>query len=60
MNMHFKSSDEMYRQIDGVAIGSHLGLILADILLSKLENFSLAKQIDKFSFYCRYMDWKLN
>ncbi|CAH8470476.1 unnamed protein product [Schistosoma mattheei] len=46
----------IYRQIDGVAMGSPLGPILAGIFLSKLENGPLAQEIDKFSFYCRYMD----
>ncbi|CAH8616866.1 unnamed protein product [Schistosoma rodhaini] len=38
MNAHFKFNGEIYRQIDGVAMGSPLGPILADIFLAKLEN----------------------
>ncbi|CAH8682281.1 unnamed protein product [Schistosoma rodhaini] len=56
MNVHFKFNGEIYRQIDGVAMGSPLGPIMTDIFLAKLENGPLTQQIEKFSLYCRYMD----
>ncbi|CAH8868003.1 unnamed protein product [Trichobilharzia szidati] len=56
MNVHFLFNKELYKQIDGVAMGSPLGPILADIFLAKLENGPLKDVINELEFYCRYMD----
>ncbi|CAH8629860.1 unnamed protein product [Schistosoma rodhaini] len=56
MNVNFKFNGDIFRQTDGVAMGSPLGPILADIFLAKLENGHLKKIIQEFKFYCRYMD----
>nr|CAH8870068.1 unnamed protein product [Trichobilharzia regenti] len=56
MNVHFLFNKEYYRQIDGVAMGSPLGPILADFFLAKLENGPLKGVINDMDFYCRYMD----
>ena len=54
---HFMFDNQYYDQIDGVAMGSSLGQILADIFMSDLEN----KVFDTFDgnlplFYKRYVD----
>ena len=56
MNVNFLFNGSVYRQIDGVAMGSPLGPLLADIFMSKLENTVLREEISKFSLYVRYMD----
>nr|VZI24631.1 unnamed protein product [Spirometra erinaceieuropaei] len=44
------------RQIDGVAMGSPLGPLLADVFMGKLEKFQLNDQIKKLKHYGRYVD----
>lgn len=56
MNVHFVFNNTYYRQIDGIAMGSPLGPILADFFLAKLENGPLKDVINKLDFYCRYVD----
>ena len=56
MNIYFKFNNEFYRQVDGVAMGSPLGPILADIFLAKLENGPLKDTLSKLDYYCRYID----
>ena len=46
----------MFRQVDGVAMGSPLGPILADIFMAKLENGKFKEFISQFEVYLRYMD----
>ncbi|CAH8597522.1 unnamed protein product [Schistosoma rodhaini] len=55
MNVHFVFNNTYYRQIDGIAMGSPLGPILADFFLAKLENGPLKEVINKLDFYCRYV-----
>ena len=55
-NVQFRFNNEIYRQKDGVAMGSPLGPLLADVFISKLETKVLHPLIEKFSLYCRYMD----
>nr|VZI07321.1 unnamed protein product [Spirometra erinaceieuropaei] len=43
-------------QVDGVAIGSPLGPLLADVFMGKVERFQLSDQIDKLKHYGRYVD----
>ncbi|CAL8069407.1 unnamed protein product [Calicophoron daubneyi] len=56
MNVQFLFNDTFYREIDGVAMGSPLGPIMADIFMAKLENTVLSEQIKTFDFYGRYVD----
>ncbi|KAH9596960.1 hypothetical protein MS3_00000975 [Schistosoma haematobium] len=56
MNVHFIFNNKHYRQIDDIAIGSPLGLMLVDYFLAKLENESVKDVINKLNFYCRYVD----
>ncbi|KAA3676317.1 uncharacterized protein DEA37_0004741 [Paragonimus westermani] len=44
-----------YRQIDGVAMGSPLGPVLADIFMGHLEHF-MSTEIRNTLFYKRYVD----
>lgn len=46
----------MYRQTDRVAMGSPLGLILANIFIGNLERQKFKHVIDGTTFYCRYID----
>ncbi|CAI2735413.1 unnamed protein product [Schistosoma spindalis] len=56
MNVQFRFDNEYYRQIDGVAMGSPLGPLLADIFLAKLENGPLRSTISHLPTYYRYID----
>lgn len=56
LNVQFKFNGELYRQIDGVSMGSPLGPILADIFMGKLEATKLNNKIKETKFYCRYVD----
>ena len=56
MNVQFLFNGEYYRQVDGVAMGSPLGPLLADIFMSKLENGPLKSLIENFDLYKRYVD----
>ena len=56
MNVQFTFNGQLYRQIDGVAMGSPLGPILADIFMAQLENGPLTSMMDQIHFYCRYVD----
>ena len=37
-NFHFTFNEEVYKQTDGVAMGSLLGPVIADIFMVELEN----------------------
>ncbi|CAH8678749.1 unnamed protein product [Schistosoma rodhaini] len=56
LNVHFVFNNSYYRQIDGIAMGSPLGPILADLFLAKLENGPLKEAIKKLDLYCHYID----
>nr|CAH8825262.1 unnamed protein product [Trichobilharzia regenti] len=56
MNVQFMFNNGFYRQVDGVAMGSPLGPLLADIFLAKLENGPLKDTIKGLDYYCRYVD----
>ena len=53
--MHFSYNEKLYRQIDGVAMGSPLGPVLANIFMVYLEN-SLVPHLDDVSLWYRYVD----
>ncbi|KAF7261856.1 hypothetical protein EG68_00788 [Paragonimus skrjabini miyazakii] len=54
-NVSFSFLEQSYRQIDGVAMGSPLGPILADFFMLKIEQ-ELATEIAGLSHYKRYVD----
>ena len=45
-NIQFRLNSQIYRQKDGIAMDSLLGPLLADILLSKLQNTELKETIE--------------
>ena len=54
---HFLFENEMYDQIDGVAMGSPLGPVLANLFMGAHENIWLqAPEASKVLFYRRYVD----
>ena len=55
-NVQFKFNGNFYRQTDGVAMGSPLGPLLADIFMAKLENNQLKSAINNCKVYARYVD----
>ena len=55
-NVQFLFNKQIYRQKDGVAMGSPLGPLLADVFMSKLENKILQQTIASFAVYKRYVD----
>ncbi|CAH8606449.1 unnamed protein product [Schistosoma rodhaini] len=55
-NVQFSFNNEIYRQRDGIAMGSPLGPILADCFMAKLENNQLSSMINRFQLYVRYID----
>ena len=56
LNIQFCFNNNLYRQIDGVAMGSPLGPVLADCFMAKLENTVLSGAIKQLTFYSRFMD----
>nr|VZI39478.1 unnamed protein product [Spirometra erinaceieuropaei] len=52
-NVQFLCNGQLYRQIDGVAMGSPLGPFLANVCMGKVEMTSLQDTINNLSFYGR-------
>ncbi|BHF64084.1 hypothetical protein SprV_0200708300 [Sparganum proliferum] len=55
-NVQFLCNGQLYRQIDGVAMGSPLGPFLANVFMGKVERPSLQDTINGLKFYGRYVD----
>ena len=55
-DMHFSFNEEIYKQINGVAMGSPLGPVLANIFMVELENNIIPSLNDKVSLWFRYVD----
>ena len=55
-NIQFQFNNGIYRQKDGVAMGSPIGPLLANIFMSKLETQKLSLVINKLTCYCRYVN----
>ncbi|KAA3677128.1 uncharacterized protein DEA37_0002468 [Paragonimus westermani] len=55
-NIQIHVNGEFYRQIDGVAIGSPVGSLLAAIFMRKLDSNQLNETIRTTSYYRRYVD----
>ena len=54
--MHFIFNKRGYRQVDGVAMGSPLGPVIANIFMSELESTLVPLMSDDISFWARYVD----
>nr|CAH8861290.1 unnamed protein product [Trichobilharzia regenti] len=56
MDMQFQFDNTLYRQTHGVAMGSPLSQVLADIFMSNLDKTKLKHAIDKTTPYCLYVN----
>ena len=54
-SVEFSFNNIMYRQIDGIAVGSPLGLALANVFVGYYES-KLFNRIFKPTIHCRYVD----
>ena len=54
----FSFNSKFYKQVDGVSIGSPLGPVLANIIMTKLESTIVKELVDKslVKLYMRYVD----
>ena len=54
----FSFNNQLYEQLDGVSMGSSLGPILANIIMTELENILTKDLLDigTIAFYARYVD----
>ena len=54
----FSFNNQLYEQLDGVSMGSSLGPILANIIMTELENVLTKDLLDigTIAFYARYVD----
>ena len=55
-NVHFSFNNEIYMQNDGVAMGSPLGPVLANIFMVELERAIIPSLSDKIKLWKRYVD----
>ena len=55
-NVYFTFNDVIYVQTDGVAMGSPLGPVLANIFMIHLENSLIPTLSEKLTFWSRYVD----
>ncbi|VDP99910.1 unnamed protein product [Trichobilharzia regenti] len=56
IGVQFQFDNTLYRQIDGVAMGSPLSPVLADIFMSNLEKRKLKHAVDETTSWCRHID----
>ena len=54
--MHCSFNNDIYKQVDGVAMGSPLGPVLANVFMVELENTLVPKLLDKMNWWYRYVD----
>ena len=59
-NVHFTFGGKTFVQSDGVAMGSPLGPMLADIFMIELENTLVSTLTEYMKFCKRYVDVKFN
>ena len=55
-NVHFSFNNEIYIQIDGVAMGSPLGLVIVNIFMVKLATTLVPKSEDHVQKWRRFID----
>ena len=58
MKTAFSDNNNVYKQIDGVSMGSSLGPVLANIIMTELEKIMVSDLINfgLIKFYIRYAD----
>ena len=54
--MHFSFNDVIYKQVDGVAMGSPLGPVIANVFMVALENDLVPKISEKIGLWQRFVD----
>ena len=54
-NVYYISNEEVYKQFDGVAMGSPLGPVFADIFMIELENNIAPVLQENLSFWKQYV-----
>ena len=54
--MHFSYNGRMYQQVDGVAMGSPLGPVIANVFMAELEQTIVPNLIEDVKFWKRYVD----
>ena len=54
--MHFSFNGVIYRQVDGVAMGSPLGPVLANVFMVELERTLVPQFEDSVALWHRYVD----
>ena len=54
--MHFSFNNDIYKQTNGVAMGSPLGPVLANIFMVELEDSLVPRLSDKMKLWYRYVD----
>ena len=54
--IHFSYNEKLYKQVDGVAMGSPLGPVLANIFMVELEESLIPTLSDKLRLWLRYVD----
>ena len=55
-NIHFTFNVDIYKQLDGVAMGSPLGSVIAGIFMVRLENTMILTLGDKLILWKHYID----
>ena len=57
----FSFNNVLYEQCDSLSMGSSLGAILANVILTGFENVIVKPLIETsvLTFYCRYIDYTL-
>ena len=54
--MHFSFNNTIYKQVNGVAMGSPLGPVLANIFMAELETKVIPQLEEKICLWLRYVD----
>ena len=54
-NVHFTFNNDIYKQTDGVAMGTPLGLVLAGIIMVELENYMVPRLSNHLHFWRQYV-----
>ena len=55
-DMHFTFDGKIYRQVDGVAMGSPLGPVIANVFMVELERRLMPSMGDNVALWFRYVD----
>ena len=55
---HFQFDNKFYKQLDGVAMGSPIGSLMADVIMNCVidKALEITPQLHRPSFFCRYVD----